>query len=93
MEPTATGSTEHRHSGKSQPGKPLSHPLVVVDLDEPQSSLHVKRLRKGQGKLMTHVERIINDLIEAGTVKGTAQPVVIVVRETPASFLGFGDDD
>jgi len=66
--------------------------MIVVDLGEPQPSLQVKRLRKGEGKLMTHVERIVNDLIEAGTVKGTAQPVVIVVRETWSSLFGNDDD-
>jgi uncharacterized protein DUF6200 len=96
METTGTGSTEQRQSrDKTQQGKTLNYPIVVVDVDEPQSSIQVKRLRKGQGKLMTHVERIVNDLIEAGTVKSTAQPVVIVVREYSSSFLGFGggDDD
>jgi hypothetical protein len=88
MEPTGTSSTEQRQSGKT-----LSYPMVVVDLDEAQPSLQVKRLRKGKGELMTHVERIVNDLIEAGTVKSTAQPVVIVVREHWSSFFGFGEDD
>ena len=92
MEPTATSSTEQRQASKPQSGRTLSHPMVIVDLDEPQSSLHVKRLRKGQGRLMAHVERIVNDLIEAGTVKATAQPVVIVVREASSSVFGLGDD-
>ena len=92
MEPTGSSSTEQRQASKVQPGKSLAHPMVVVDLGEPQSSLQVTRLRKGQGKLMTHVEQIVNDLIEAGTVKSTAQPVVIVVRES-SSFFGMGSDD
>jgi hypothetical protein len=50
------------------------------------------RTRTAAAKLMTRVERIVNDLIEAGTVKSTAQPVVIVVREH-TSFMGFGEDD
>jgi hypothetical protein len=89
MEPTGTSSAEQRQASK---GKSLAHPMVVVDLGEPQSSLQVTRLRKGQGKLMTHVEHIVNDLIEAGTVKSTAQPVVIVVRES-SSLFGMGSDD
>ena len=55
--------------------------LVVVDLGKRQSVKKVKRLRKGRGKLMPRVERIVEELIEAGTVKADAQPVVIVVRE------------
>jgi hypothetical protein len=71
----------------------LKNQIVVVDIEQLQSSLQVKRLRKGHGKLMNHVERIVNDLIEAGTVKSTAQPVVIVVREYPSSLFGFASDD
>lgn len=78
---------EHEKPGKSQ--------IVVVELGEAQSSRDVKRLRKGQGKLFTHVERIVNDLAEAGTVKASAQPVVIVVREIPSplDFFESEDDD
>lgn len=89
----ATGASEQREprehdkAGKSQ--------IVVVDLGEAQSTRDVRRLRKGKGKLMTHVERIVSDLVEAGTVKSSAQPVVIVVRESlsPLSFLEQEDDD
>ena len=42
---------------------------------------------------MTRVERIVADLIEAGTVRSSAQPIVIVVRESPFSPFSFGDDD
>ena len=42
---------------------------------------------------MARVERIVADLVEAGTVKSTAQPVVIVVREFPAPFWSMDDDD
>ena len=78
---------EHEKTGKSQ--------IVVVELGEAQSSRDVKRLRKGQGKLFTHVERIVSDLAEAGTVKASAQPVVIVVREIPSplDFFESEDDD
>jgi len=67
MATTATGAPEQRESreqdkaGKSQ--------IVVVDLDEPQSPVAVKRLRKGKGKLFNHVERIVKDLVDDGTVK------------------------
>jgi hypothetical protein len=78
---------EHEKPGKSQ--------IVVVELADAQSSRDVKRLRKGQGKLFTHVERIVSDLAEAGTVKASAQPVVIVVREIPSplDFFESEDDD
>src|SRR5258707_15086543 len=89
MATTATSTPEQRESreqdkaGKSQ--------IVVVDLDEPQSPVAVKRLRKGKGKLFNHVERIVKDLVEDGTVKANAQPVVMVVRDLlgpPGGFFG-----
>jgi hypothetical protein len=82
---SSTEQREQKEAGKSQ--------TVVVDFDEPQSSVLVRRLRKGKGKLMTRVERIVNDLVASGTVKSTAQPVVIVVREIPAPFWLADDDD
>jgi hypothetical protein len=42
---------------------------------------------------MTRVERIVADLVEVGTVKSTAQPVVIVMRETPLPFWSFEEED
>jgi hypothetical protein len=79
--------------GEGSQERTLKNQIVVVDIEQVQSSLQIKRLRKGHGKLMNHVERILNDLIEAGTVKSTAQPVVIVVREYPSSLFGFASDD
>jgi hypothetical protein len=55
MAATTSSAPEHReHPSKTQ--------VVVVDLDEPQPSAAVKRLRKGKGKLFKHVEQIIKDL-------------------------------
>jgi Family of unknown function (DUF6200) len=56
-------------------------PVLVIDIGKRQSSKQVKRLRKGEGKLMTRIEDIIGELIEAGSLKPGVQPVVIVVRE------------
>jgi Family of unknown function (DUF6200) len=88
-----TVATPGTSTGEGSQERTLRSPIVVVDIDQVQSSLQIKRLRKGQGKLMNHVEQIINNLIEAGTVKSTAQPVVIVVREYPSSLFGFASDD
>jgi hypothetical protein len=69
--------------------------VCVVDLGE-QSRRRVKRLRRGKGRLMDKVERVIEDLEEEGVLKAGAQTVVVVVREEP-SLGGFGlfdnDDD
>ena len=86
----ATSTTEQRESRDDKGGKSQ---IVVVDLDEPQSSARVKQLRKGKGKLFNRVERILNDLVADGTVKSTAHPVVIVVREIPMPPWAQDDDD
>jgi hypothetical protein len=87
MEATATSTTESREREKVSKSQ-----IVVVDLDETQPSRLVSRLRKGKGKLLTRVERIVSELVEAGTIKSPAQPVVLVVREIPSPW-GFVDDD
>jgi hypothetical protein len=63
----------HERAGK--------HPMVIVELDEPQSAIAVRRLRKGKGRLFNHVGQIVKDLTEDGTIKADAQPIVIVVQE------------
>ena len=86
---TATASSTRERASKTE--------IVVVDLGKPQPSAAVNGLRKGKGKLFNHVERIVNDLTEAGTVKSGAQAVVIVVSEIPsppwAKMFGAGQDD
>jgi Family of unknown function (DUF6200) len=72
----ATASSTREHASKTE--------IVVVDLGKPQPSVAVNGLRKGKGKLFHHVERIVGELTEAGTVKSGAQTVVIVVSEIPS---------
>jgi len=91
MATAATSTAEQRESKEQE--KTSKSQIVIVDLDEPQSAQQVKRLRKGRGKLVTRVERIVSELVEAGTVKSSAQPVVIVVRELPSMPWSFDDDD
>jgi hypothetical protein len=92
MATAATSATEQRDT-KEQSGKSQTQ-IVVVDLGEPQSSAAVSRLRKGKGKLLTKVEKIVKDLMDDGTVKSNAQPVVIVVSEYPVPpWLKDDDDD
>ena len=74
QEPTGTASRgPDKASATSQ--------LLVVDLGKRQSPKQLKRLRKGRGKLVGRIDQIVADLVEAGTVKAGAQPIVIVVRE------------
>ena len=92
MSPAGTNPAESREHEKAA-DKAAGKSLIVVDLGPPQSHLQVKRLRKGKGKLLSHVERIVTDLTAAGTLKANAQPVVIVVREAPTVWPFDTDDD
>jgi hypothetical protein len=84
--PASTEPHSQKDSGKS---------LIVVDLGEPQSSARIRRLRKGKGRLFNHVEHIVDDLVNAGTIKSNAQPVVVIVRELPSlwPFSELTDED
>ena len=90
MATSGTTAAEPESSQHDDMGAPQ---IVVVDLDEAQPARLVKLLRKGRGKLMTRVERIVANLSEDGTIKSDAQPVVIVVRETPSLFGFLSEDD
>jgi hypothetical protein len=64
-------------------------PLVVVDIGK-KSKKSIKRLRKGDGKLLPRVEEVIDE-IRAGLAAGETMPaVVIVVRERPARVGWLG---
>lgn len=54
--------------------------LCVVEIGE-YSSKQIKKLRKGEGKLMNGIEKIIHDLKEDGVLTKDTNTVVLVVRE------------
>ena len=87
----AAPAAEARASEKTSASSSSS--MVIVELDEPQSSVAVKRLRKGKGTLYKNVEQIVKDLTDEGTIKSGAQPVVIIVQEIPAPPWAFDDDE
>lgn len=89
MASPATTTTE---TSESRPSK-ASHKLVVVELDEAQSTLSIKRMRKGKGRLLKHIDQIVEDLTADGTIKGNAQPVVIIVQEIPSPPWLADDED
>jgi hypothetical protein len=80
----ATTSEAAEHSDERGHDRHGKSPMVIVELDEPQSALAVRRLRKGKGRLFNHVGQIVKDLTEDGTIKADAQPIVIVVQEVEA---------
>jgi hypothetical protein len=78
---SSPGSEQREHREHRPQEKTDKSQIIVVDLDERQASKQIRRLRNGEGKLMDHIEKIISELSEAGTIKSGAQPVVVIVRE------------
>ncbi len=66
--------------------------VCVLDLGE-HSRKRVRRLRRGEGKLMDKVEDAIAALHEEGVLDGAAQTVVVVVRQEQRLGDMFRDDD
>ncbi|HEY7242863.1 MAG TPA: hypothetical protein VH678_03155 [Xanthobacteraceae bacterium] len=72
----ASDQREHRPQERSEKSQ-----IIVVDLEDRQSAKQIRRLRNGEGRLMDHIEKIVGELSEAGTIKSNAQPIVVIVRE------------
>lgn len=53
---------------------------IIVDLGR-QKRKQVRRLRKGEGKLMAEVADSIDELRREGQISGAAQPIIVIVRE------------
>ncbi|HYI12092.1 MAG TPA: hypothetical protein VEK57_23770 [Thermoanaerobaculia bacterium] len=53
---------------------------IVLDLGS-RSKKQIKKLRRGEGKLMDRVAMVVEELKSNGNISATAQPIVIVVRE------------
>jgi hypothetical protein len=64
----------------------------VIDLGE-QKRKRVKKLRKGEGRLMEKVEDAIESLKEEGHLDASAQTVVVIVREEWSLRGMMSDDD
>ena len=61
---------------------------VLIDLGKKRRK-QIRRLRKGKGKLMDRVQKVVERLKEDGTVSREAETVIVVVRERPRTRL-FG---
>ena len=66
--------------------------VCVLDLGE-HSRKRVRRLRRGEGKLMDKVEDAIAALHDVGVLDGAVQTVVVVVRQEQRLGDMFRDDD
>lgn len=53
---------------------------VIVDLGKKKKKA-IKRLRRGEGSLMTRVNELLAQLRSAGTVSSSAQPVIVLVKQ------------
>jgi hypothetical protein len=88
---TAAEHGEHHAQREHQAAKQTQ--LVMVDLSRRQTPRQISRLRKGRGSLIPRIDKIVEELVESGTVKAEAQPVVIIVRETMALPWPFANLD
>ncbi|HMV69854.1 MAG TPA: hypothetical protein PKA64_23640 [Myxococcota bacterium] len=61
---------------------------VVIDLGK-RDRKQLKKLRRGEGKLMARLEEELAELVEQGVLRADAQTVVVVV-EKKAKKLRFG---
>jgi hypothetical protein len=61
---------------------------VIIDLGKKKRS-QVKKLRKGQGKLMEDVNELVADMQKDGTMQSKDQQVVVVVREKKRRLFGL----
>ena len=55
-------------------------PLVIVDFGR-RSKKQIKRLRRGEGRLMDRVEQTLDQLRAEGEIDAKSEVVVCVVRE------------
>jgi hypothetical protein len=93
----STDTMMHKEGSSRDTEEDRASQLVVVELARRRSPEQIKRLRKGQGRLIRDIDDTVRELVKSGTISADAQPVVVVVRETLASSLlwplGQDDDD
>jgi hypothetical protein len=62
------------------PPKPSSS-ILIVDLGEKKRK-QIKQLRQGRGKLFDEVNELLKDLRSTSTIPESAQPVILIVKES-----------
>jgi hypothetical protein len=62
--------------------------VLLIDLGK-HSRKQIKRLRRGNGKLLDEVQKCTQELRAAGTLAESAVPVVVLVREKPKPLRLF----
>lgn len=66
--------------------------VCVIDLGE-HSRNRIRRLRRGEGRLMEKVEDAVAALQESGVLASNAQTVVVVVQQEVVGLGLFEDED
>jgi hypothetical protein len=66
-------------NGESGDQPPRRDP-IIVELGA-YTSKQIRKLRKGRGKLYDAMNEVTSELERTGSISGTVQPVVLVVRE------------
>lgn len=73
-------STVETSTKPARDGSAGQRSIVVVDLGK-RSRKQIKRLRRGEGRLMSRVEETVDQLKADGEVDAKSEVVVMVVRE------------
>lgn len=55
--------------------------VVVIDIGKRYRRKHVRRLRKGRGRLMRKLEGLLGDLREDKSLGDNVKPIVVVVKQ------------
>ena len=55
--------------------------VVVIDIGKKYRRKHVRRLRKGRGRLMRKLEGLLEDLREDKSLGDNIKPIVVVVKQ------------
>jgi len=66
-----------------------SQNIVVVDIGK-RSAKQVRKLRKGQGKLLDRVRGLVSEMQSEGTIDAKANTLVVVVERRPEATGFFG---
>ena len=88
---TKTGATSTKESQASRERDKMGQvQIVVVDLRKTQPTDQVNALRKGEGSLFMNVERIIEQLVTAGTIGRTRSRLSLWCAKFRSCHRGVG---
>jgi hypothetical protein len=65
--------------------------VCIIDVGT-QSRKRIKKLKRGEGKLMSKIDDIVQDLIDEDVVPAGAATVIVIVKQEQ-SIMGMFDDD